>query len=1245
MSKCHKLFYLASVIFMYVVNTHAGTITTEPWTDDVSSQVSGSSYYTHLVDFGNNVSNPSYDGVDFIEIDGPTGDGFSMVSDGGFGGVGSQPSNLTGEFSKQLVEDMIYPYNGNSVLTLYNLTPGGRYRLTLYSMGWEDGTRESRIYGDDADAPATDDTAYLVNQDEFGSRNGQLMHYDYVAPSSGILNLTVEVTAGGGWHYYALSNEIKSGIITEAWSLNDQTSLSSDTFYTHKVDIGDLGAAASYNGVTFDVAGNAQAVNNVIDGGNYTITKLDGTGFMGAAGASEAMEEGFARDIVTDFLYGGSFDYELIGLTAGDLYRMTLYCRGWGGPGRTSRIYADGTLPENAVVVDQNAQGDGNGMLVHYDYIAPESGTFILHVETVADNWHHYGFSNEALGGASFVREPQYTDILTDNFNSSDTSNPSDLNFDLASRQSGAASTVSYKKNSISHTIEDGALNLVTGRVCLSEGFTGGPLEIQYDITSIGDVAGEWTGLRFGSSDELGWMTDQGGIGLLLRNNGAYQMFNYDGSNSAGYYVSEGTEKSMTDITGTLKIQVSDNVDSKPFNGSGLIQVKFYWTENGTFGEPFATLITADISNDNVITLMDLNTNTGSIIDNLIVRLDKVPGGDIDGNYIVDNDDLYTLASEWLMGEPDVPAGDTVLADHSGATMPPAADAASWDFSVETDGSDVVWTSTGDSLATGYSRYSYIYDMTSVEGYDGSEWVDLTDFSSLSREANPTKGGLPFVMDEDELSTVLPIKGSYEISFKFMPTTDWVSFCCALPESNRGAWVASNANFGVLFRTNGMSDAWHEGIALPGGIFSELYPDNLTSTVCSAKVVISDSTDNDPFNGVGETKIEVYANDKEELESTTPVISYTEPSGGFTSNYIQFCAGNKGSVSDVNIDFIPYDPNNTSGLNSIEHVIVDTFDATGNPDVTNINFNLEARQSGSLAPLAYETVAGASPNFGLDPNSYSSPLINEGNCYAFDSQARISPVDEIKYGYGINADIWSYINSSGYASIEMSNINLVSSTGYSKLRINGIIEAAPAVDGWSVLHPRDPNYAGGELSVESGMVRWDINPDNNPVKGNSIIYVPEETLDLTEYDKVKISLEFDENNTDTYALSMSMYSDFAEPYLFAESDDSYLGSSRELLTLDKSGSYEWVVDLGKINPDDLSSTGAIILSAGTFIREPGQVEANQTSESALIKIAGITLIDDECDCLENINSDIIPDCIVDLYDFAQIADNWLLDAQ
>jgi hypothetical protein len=38
--------------------------------------------------------------------------------------------------------------------------------------------------------------------------NGLLTFYDYIAPASGILNLTIETASGASWHFYGFSNEM-----------------------------------------------------------------------------------------------------------------------------------------------------------------------------------------------------------------------------------------------------------------------------------------------------------------------------------------------------------------------------------------------------------------------------------------------------------------------------------------------------------------------------------------------------------------------------------------------------------------------------------------------------------------------------------------------------------------------------------------------------------------------------------------------------------------------------------------------------------------------------------------------------------------------------------------------------------------------------------------------------------------------------------------------------------------------------
>ena len=1216
-----------------------GTLSTSPWTVNADTGISSSKSYTHTVDLGAADVNPSYDGVTFDSvgnsggvIDGSAYD-FSLTSSGGFGDVGGIGNNLESGFSHDIVSDMVYPPNGEMTLTLTGLVPGSSCRLTLYSIGWDSiYERTSLIYGDDDVAPSPDNTAYQVNQNEYGQGNGILVFYDYIAPESGILNVTFQIVAGGGWHFYGFSNDFTGGVqpiqklSTSEWTTNADTGLSGSKVYSHLIDFGDGAGNPAYNGVTFNTVGNS---GGIIDGSAYNFSLTTASGIGGVGGIGSNLESGFSHDIVSDMIYpyDGAMTLTLEGLVPGSASRLTLYSIGWENGDRISLIYGDdGVTPginNTDYQVNQDEYGQGNGVLVFYDYVVPESGQLNVTFQVVAGgSWHFYGFSNEYKDLVA-VDDNDFELVFADNFGLDPNSYPDPNNLpdpnDLSLRQSGPAATIPYLEYNLTedYSIKDGQLFLEMGRVCLAEDLTGGPLEIQYDITSIGGVSGEWSGLRFGTSKQLGWMTDSGAIGIILRNNGEYQLFDYNGNLTSGYYVSEGQSKDMTGITGTFKVRVEDFVDSRPFNGYGTLRAQFYWTEDGTFGDPFATYVSPDVSKNNIIALLDQNTNTGVYFDNLIVRMVPIPDGDVSGDYAVDIDDITAISGQWLDGQVKGLQDDLIAVDTAGAVIPDAEDAASWNFSLESDGSDVYWSSTGDTLATGYSRYSYVYDVDSVELFDGSVWNDVTEYASLPSEANPTKGGLPITMNDDSLKVTLPLEGSYEISYSCIPVSDWVSLCCCLSGTDR--WVASNAEFGFILKMNGLVDFWHSGTSLPGAVFTETYPASLGETVCWVKVVISDSTDNNPFDGVGETNIKVYAGEGTEPETLpSPICDYTEGNGGFTDNFVQFGSGDKAAIGDIKMTFVP-----VSG-DPID-LLTDTLDATGTPNVTDINYNLAGRQTGYAAPTEYSVVAGATPTLGEDPETYAYPLINDGNCFAFSSGARISPSSEIRYGSDIIADLWSYINTSGVANIEMATVNV---GDYSAIRVSGTINVQPSLEGWSVVYSDNEEYADATLSVVNDTIQWDINPAHESVSSNSIIYVPETAIDFSEYDKLKLTLNLDTANTDAYLLTMSFYGDFDDP-----SGIVGLDSTNELVTLNAAaGLYEWTINLDGLSEDVKSVVEAIVLSANA-----GEV----TTDSAIVQVISMTLVDDSVDCELVLLADFDANCIVNLEDFSAIAENWL----
>ena len=628
---------LANMLFcmlMCVTCLRGGVVSISPWSTNSETGISSSKSYSHSINFGGN-RNPAYDGVTFNTVNrsGESIDGsaynFSLTSDSSFGAVGGIGSNLEDGFSSEIVNDMVYPTGGAMALTLTGLVPNSSGRLTLYSIGWENGDRISLIYGDDMEAPGLNDSNYLVNQDEYGQGNGVLVYYDYIAPASGVLNIYFQSVSGGSWHFYGFSNDFTGGdplaqkISISPWTSNSETELNGSKIYSHAISFGGSSSPA-YNGVTFNRVNNS---GGVIDGSsnNFTLTSAGSFGSVG--GISSNLETGFSHDIVSDMVYPteGQMALTLNNLIPGAECRLTLYSIGWENGVRTSLIYGnDGPTPgfdNSDYLVNQDEYGHGNGLLVYYDYIVPESGQFTLNFKRTGNaSWHFYGFSNEYQDFMA-VEEGKYDLLFADSFNT-DSNN---INDDLEIRQTGMYAPITYRKDSSPHSIKDNALNIHDGRIAINENFSGGTLEIKYDVTALeGANSANWSAIRFGvDGASSGWIADAGGIGMLLRNNGEYQLFGYNGNATSGIYTNEGIYKDMIGITGTLKVVVYDVVDSIPFNGTGSIIARFYWTEDGTWGEPFAMYSNADISNANKITFLDYNAGIGTNIDNLEIGIYK----------------------------------------------------------------------------------------------------------------------------------------------------------------------------------------------------------------------------------------------------------------------------------------------------------------------------------------------------------------------------------------------------------------------------------------------------------------------------------------------------------------------------------------------------------------------------------------------------------------------------------------------
>jgi len=172
-----------------------------PWTGDEDSGIWSTNTYTHAFNFGR-ATNITINGVTFIGVAGanPAVAGQFVTANYPSTLQNSANNNLTGQ-SWLLARDFIY--NGQQPrLSVQGLIPGAQYRLTLFDGGWADtqpGQRQCTWMGGGE--------GLTVDENTYGTGNGILLHYDFVA---GGTEETIEgrVLGPGTYHTFAFANQL-----------------------------------------------------------------------------------------------------------------------------------------------------------------------------------------------------------------------------------------------------------------------------------------------------------------------------------------------------------------------------------------------------------------------------------------------------------------------------------------------------------------------------------------------------------------------------------------------------------------------------------------------------------------------------------------------------------------------------------------------------------------------------------------------------------------------------------------------------------------------------------------------------------------------------------------------------------------------------------------------------------------------------------------------------------------------------
>ena len=135
---------------------------------------------------------------------------------------------------------------------------------------------------------------------------------------------------------------------------------------------------------------------------------------------------------------------------------------------------------------------------------------------------------------------------------------------------------------------------------------------------------------------------------------------------------------------------------------------------------------------------------------------------------------------------------------------------------------------------------------------------------------------------------------------------NWAAICVGFdpmtagqPTLNQWAYPVNqnSPHFGVLFRENGLLQAFDGNTNLTP-TQPQYGPSGSGDEFIHVDLVMNDATDGNPFDGVGQTEIDVFVDNR-------LVFQYTKGLGGYANNYISFTANGIAYFDNIEIERVP----------------------------------------------------------------------------------------------------------------------------------------------------------------------------------------------------------------------------------------------------------------------------------------------------------------------------------------------------
>lgn len=143
-------------------------------------------------------------------------------------------------------------------------------------------------------------------------------------------------------------------------------------------------------------------------------------------------------------------------------------------------------------------------------------------------------------------------------------------------------------------------------------------------------------------------------------------------------------------------------------------------------------------------------------------------------------------------------------------------------------------------------------------------------------------------------------QGGLSIAFDLAPNIgnvgadNWEAINLGASSADKNGFVnGGHTHFGVLFRGDGRIQAF-DGPSVVTPVEPLWSGGGFTNQLNHFELLITDPGDGNPFDGSGQTTIDIYANGN-------PVYTFTKGGGGYTDNYINFEAAHIGGIDNLSI--------------------------------------------------------------------------------------------------------------------------------------------------------------------------------------------------------------------------------------------------------------------------------------------------------------------------------------------------------